>query len=314
MREKLSFSNSEIAPVPWADYELIDSGDYEKLERFGAYITIRPETHASWPKALAASVWLEQAHVRFIETGLTRGTWEVLKPMPSTWTMGYTREAFQLTFNLELTKFKHVGVFPEQAANWDFIYAQLKANGAEVPRFLNLFAYTGGASLAAKAAGADVYHVDSIKQVVSWARKNMESSQLGNIRWVVEDALKFVKREVKRGSKYHGIILDPPAFGHGPKGESWKLEKQLEALLRGVFSLLESEQSFLILNTYTHGFSQSTIGSLAAKICAEQKRSGHHELAELVLPARTGSVLPLGVLYRFTAPASARAHNVHETP
>jgi 23S rRNA (cytosine1962-C5)-methyltransferase len=301
MREKLSFSNSEIAPVPWADYELIDSGDYEKLERFGAYITIRPETHANWPKALAAKVWLEQAHVRFVETGLTSGTWEVLKPMPSTWTMGFAREGFQLTFNLELTKFKHVGVFPEQAANWDFIYTQLKSNSAAVPRFLNLFAYTGGASLAAKAAGADVYHVDSIKQVVSWARKNMESSQLDNIRWVVEDALKFVQREVKRGSKYHGIILDPPAFGYGPKGESWKLEKQLEELLRGVFSLLEHEQSFLILNTYTHGFSQSAIGTLTAKICTEQKRSGHHELAELVLPARTGSVLPLGVLYRFTA-------------
>lgn len=294
-------STSVLTPAPWADYELIDSGDYEKLERFGAYITIRPETHANWPKALAAKVWLEQAHVRFVETGLTSGTWEVLKPMPSTWTMGFAREGFQLTFNLELTKFKHVGVFPEQAANWDFIYTQLKSNSAAVPRFLNLFAYTGGASLAAKAAGADVYHVDSIKQVVSWARKNMESSQLDNIRWVVEDALKFVQREVKRGSKYHGIILDPPAFGYGPKGESWKLEKQLEEILRGVFSLLEHEQSFLILNTYTHGFSQSAIGTLTAKICTEQKRSGHHELAELVLPARTGSVLPLGVLYRFTA-------------
>lgn len=300
MSPKPIASNSVVTPAAWADYELIDSGNFEKLERFGAFVTIRPETNATWPKTLSEKDWHEKAHVKFVETGLTSGNWEHLKPMPSAWVMEYERGELQLKFNLELTKFKHVGVFPEQAANWDYIFDHLRSNSATPPRFLNLFAYTGGASLAAKAAGADVYHVDSIKQVVSWAHKNMVSSQLDNVRWVVEDALKFVQREVKRGSKYQGIILDPPAFGHGPKGESWKLEKQLEKLLRGVFTLLAKEHSFLILNTYTHGFSQSDIGMLAAKICTEQKRIGQHELAELALPSTHGPSLPLGVLYRYT--------------
>ena len=162
-----------------------------------------------------------------------------------------------IKFRLGLTSFKHVGVFPEQAVNWDFIFEsveQLKTVGINQPKILNLFAYTGGASLAAKAAGADVTHLDSIKQVVSWSKENMELSGLKDIRWLVEDAMTYVKRELKRGKKYHGIILDPPAYGHGPNGESWQLEDNITEMMQMVAQLLE-EQHFLVLNTYSLGFS-----------------------------------------------------------
>ena len=161
---------------------------------------------------------------------------------------------------LGLTSFKHVGVFPEQAPNWDFIYSQTsrlaeRFKGGEAPKVLNLFAYTGAASLAAKAAGADVTHLDSVRQVVSWARNNMELSGLDNVRWVVEDAMKFVKREAKRGKRYNGIILDPPAYGHGPNGETWKLDELLYELLSGVAAILEPKDAFMVLNLYSNGYS-----------------------------------------------------------
>lgn len=287
------------APEPWNDYELIDSGNFEKLERFGEYVTIRPETQAIWDKSLSSAEWSNMAHVKYVGTGPTSGRWEMLRTMPQQWHVRYDRKGLKLKFNLELTRFKHVGIFPEQAVNWEYIYTKISAITAPAPRFLNLFAYTGGASLAARAAGADVVHVDSIKQVVSWSNDNMEASGLSGIRWVVEDALKFAQRERKRGNTYHGIILDPPAFGHGPKGESWKLEKQIGELLDTVFALLEPTESFLILNTYSLGFSSMLIGNLANQIAERQKRKGAHHVGELCLQARTGHALPLGVLYRW---------------
>ncbi len=288
-----------VAPEKWADYELIDSGNFEKLERFGKFVTIRPETQAIWDRTFSEQEWQKMAHVRYVGTGVNSGKWEQLKKMPTNWQINYQRAKLSLTLNLELTKFKHVGVFPEQAVNWDYIYEHLSAMKTPHPKFMNLFAYTGAASLAARAARTDVVHVDSIKQVVSWSRKNMETSGLSDIRWVVEDALKFAERELKRGNTYNGIILDPPAFGHGPKGESWKLEKQIGRLLRTVFALLDKKESFLILNTYSLGFSSLLIGNLTEQICRELKLRGNHELSELVLNASTGHVLPLGVLYRF---------------
>jgi 23S rRNA (cytosine1962-C5)-methyltransferase len=213
--------------------------------------------------------------------------------------MHYQSEHFRLSFSLALTGFKHVGVFPEQAANWEYIYRHLKNCSVPEPKFLNLFAYTGGASLAAKAAGADVTHVDSIKQVVSWARRNMELSGLENIRWVVEDAVKFARREVKRGKKYNGIILDPPAFGHGPDGESWVLEKQINDLLKDVLQLLDPKEHFLIINTYSLGFSSLIIKNLMNRIGPSVGLDIEPEAGEIYLPANSGVKLPLGVYCRF---------------
>ncbi|HEY6162605.1 MAG TPA: class I SAM-dependent methyltransferase, partial [Bacteroidia bacterium] len=226
-----------LTPASFRDYELIDCGAFEKLERFGQYITIRPEPQAVWDKKLSSQEWEKRAHVKFIPRSSSSGEWKKLKQSPDRWNIKYeigSQGAGQqqaasnhLNFRLALTSFKHVGIFPEQAVNWEYIFSSIKKLNVERPKFLNLFAYTGGASLAAKAAGADVTHVDSIRQVVTWARENMELSSLTDIRWVVEDALKFVKREQKRGNKYNGIILDPPAYGHGPSGEKWKLEDNI---------------------------------------------------------------------------------------
>jgi 23S rRNA (cytosine1962-C5)-methyltransferase len=197
---------------------------------------------------------------------------------------------------LKLTAFKHVGVFPEQAVNWDYISSTIKSFKTKNPKVLNLFAYTGGASLVAKAAGADITHVDSIKQVVTWANLNQELSGLKDIRWVVEDALKFVKREIKRGNIYNGIILDPPAYGHGPKGERWKLENQLTEMIQDVVKLLDPKEHFLILNTYSDGISPSDIHRLISTSFPLVKNL---ETGELYLKSLTNKKLLLGSLGRF---------------
>lgn len=281
-------------------YELLDCGQSEKLERFGAYITIRPEPQAIWDKTLPEKEWQKLAHVKFEGTGSRSGKWVKLKPIPDNWDLHYKNGGLNISFSLALTGFKHVGIFPEQAVNWEYIYQAIKACKTPQPKFLNLFAYTGGASMAAKAAGADVTHVDSIKQVVSWARRNMELSQLDNIRWVVEDAVKFARREVKREKKYNGIILDPPAFGHGPDGESWVLEKQINALLKDVLLLLDPQEHFFIINTYSLGFSALIVENMIQKIAKEAGLSPNLEAGELYLPAQSGVKLPLGVYCRFS--------------
>lgn len=286
-------------PENWKEYELIDCGEFEKLERFGNYITIRPEPQAIWDKTLSHNDWEKLAHVKFIGTSSNSGRWDKLKTMPDNWQLKYTTNRFQICFNLALTNFKHVGIFPEQATNWDFIYESLNKIKEEKPRFLNLFAYTGGASLAAKAAGADVVHVDSIKQVVSWSNRNMESSGLKDIRWVVEDAMKFVKRELKRGKTYHGIIMDPPAFGHGPNGESWKLEKNINELLKDVLRLLDKNQYFLILNTYSLGFSSLIIENMLKSDTKKMNLNPDKiDIGELYLNTQSSQKLPLGVIAR----------------
>lgn len=298
-----------LTPQNFKDYELIDVGGFEKLERFGQYITIRPEPQAVWDKTLSNSEWEKRAHIKFISRSSSSGEWKKLKQMPDQWKISYeiggaenqdTRSKkqedspSQISFRLGLTSFKHVGIFPEQAPNWDFIYKTIKAMSVPQPKVLNLFAYTGGASLAAKAAGADVTHVDSIKQVVTWSKENMELSGLNNIRWVVEDALKFVKREEKRGNKYNGIILDPPAFGHGPNGEKWKLEDNINEMIKGVLNLLAEEEHFLILNAYSLGLSPLIIENLL-----KQKAGENLNVGELYLQATEGNKLPLGVFGRF---------------
>lgn len=282
-----------LTPAHWNDYELLDSGNFEKLERFGKYITIRPEPQAIWKPALEAKDWMKQAHVKFIQKSSAAGEWKKLKDMPDQWKIQYPMGDKSITLRLGLTNFKHVGVFPEQAVNWNYIYDNLTGFKTKNPRFLNLFAYTGAASLAAKAAGADVVHVDSIKQVVTWANENMKHSNLDNIRWVVEDAVKFVQREIKRGNKYHGIILDPPSYGHGPNGEKWKLEENIMEMMDMVLNLLDPEEHFLILNAYSLGFSALVIENML------KGNDRKLETGELFLHSKTGQKLPLGVFGRF---------------
>lgn len=285
-----------LTPQNFKDYELIDVGNFEKLERFGTYITIRPEPQAVWDKTLSQADWEKRAHIKFVSRSSSSGEWKKLKQMPDQWQIKYdiNNSNAAIHFRLGLTAFKHVGIFPEQASNWDFIYQSVKEMKTPQPKVLNLFAYTGGASLVAKAAGADITHVDSIKQVVTWSKENMQLSKLNDIRWVVEDALKFVKREEKRGNKYNGIILDPPAFGHGPNGEKWKLEDNINEMIHHVLQLLDDKEHFLILNAYSLGFSSLIIENLLKK-----KAGNNLHIGELYLQATAGNKLPLGVFGRF---------------
>lgn len=355
----------EYPSASWEDYELIDSGNFEKLERFGPYVMSRPEPKALWGKTMSDQEWNRAIHTRFRPgAGFGKagkedsGTWERMRRMDDQWYIRYVgygcaaggivpgtaavgtpsgtdfvpsaaggtpsgadsvlseaaaipsgadavpfeaaaihsgtgsvpsettavssgagfapsqtdtipagsfggkRKGPSFSLRLGLTSFKHVGVFPEQAPNWEFIYfntrrlvEKAKAEGRPAPKVLNLFAYTGAASLAAKAAGADVTHLDSVRQVVTWARGNMERSRLDGIRWLVEDAMKFARREAKRGNLYQGIILDPPAYGHGPDGEKWKLDECLYDILKCVAAILAPQDSFMVLNLYSNGYS-----------------------------------------------------------
>lgn len=282
------------------DYELIDSGDFEKLERFGRYVVRRPEPQAIWRRSLTEEEWRRLADASFLRDGRSeeRGEWRLRSGMPSRWTVDYAYEGMRLRMRLGLTSFKHVGLFPEQAANWNFIYdncVRMRAEG-RTPKVLNLFAYTGGATLAARAAGADTTHVDSVKQVVTWARENMEQSGLEGVRWIVEDALKFVQREVRRGNRYNGIILDPPAYGRGANGEKWILEDNIGEMLECCARLLEPRGAFLVLNLYSMGLS-ATLASTAVRQAFGTPFE--EQFGELCFDDRTGKRLPLGTYCRF---------------
>lgn len=288
---------SLLTPTHWKDYELIDCGDFEKLERFGNLVLSRPEPQAVWKKTLSENDWKKQTHIKFKGRSATSGEWiKSSAHLPDRWNVEYKNEEVGINLRLGLTSFKHVGVFPEQAVNWDYISSSIKKFNTSSPKVLNLFAYTGAASLIAKAAGADTTHVDSIKQVVNWANENQELSKLKDVRWVVEDALKFVKRELKRGKKYNGIILDPPAFGHGPNGEKWKLEDHIQEMMHDVVQLLDDEEHFLILNTYSLGFSSVIVENL---IKTSFPQVQNLETGELYLQATSGIKLPLGVFGKF---------------
>ena len=294
-----------LSPGNFSDYELIDSGGFDKLEQFGGYIIARPEPQAVWDKALPEKEWLESTGAYFRKEkdskpdkpdNNEKGNWELKKNMPGQWFVGYDCKGTILKFRLGLTAFKHVGIFPEQAENWDYIYDCVTKTGATECKVLNLFAYTGGASLAARAAGAEITHVDSVKQVVTWARENMEASGLENIRWIIEDAAKFVQREVKRGKKYNGIILDPPAYGRGPEGEKWILEKSLPGLMKLCKQLLDEENAFLVLNLYSMGFSPLVAESILNSVFGKNIVV---ECGELFVTDRSARKLPLGVFARF---------------
>ncbi|CCH02264.1 SAM dependent methyltransferase [Fibrella aestuarina BUZ 2] len=299
-----------LTPPAWADYELIDSGDFMKLERFGQYILARPEPQAIWDCSLSEGEWERLAHATFRRDRQSpeRGDWQRLKPIQDPWTVNFKQQELDLTFKLALTAFKHVGIFPEQAVNWTYIHDTVKAMPVERPRVLNLFAYTGGASLAARQAGADVTHVDAVKPVISWSRENMEMSRLDNIRWVVEDAVKFVRREERRGNTYNGLILDPPAYGRGPDGEKWVLEEQLNDLLRTCAALLDRRDFFFIINLYSLGFSAIILDNLMVQHfgnvpegAAAINRLPNYQSGELFLTDSRQKRLPLGVFSRFSS-------------
>lgn len=297
----------------WKDYELIDCGEGEKLERYGSYCMARPEPKALWNKTLSSAEWDRMIHTRFTPgAGFGKagkedvGSWSRNRKMEDQWYIRYdgAQKGLGFTLRLGLTSFKHVGVFPEQASNWEYIYRETSAlvahareNGAPAPKILNLFAYTGGATLAAKAAGADVTHLDSVRQVVNWAHGNMENSRMDGIRWVVEDAMKFARREAKRGNVYQGIILDPPAYGHGPDGEKWKLDECLFDMLKTVSQILAPKDSFMVLNLYSNGYSP-LLGETTVKEAFRLKGGYTMESGELALRDRFDKALPLSIYVR----------------
>ncbi|MGN0152687.1 MAG: class I SAM-dependent methyltransferase [Wujia sp.] len=279
----------------WKDYEIIDCSEGEKLERWGKYILLRPDPQVLWntPKKNAAWNHLNGHYHRSSKGG---GEWEFMK-LPEQWTIGYR----DLTFNLKPFAFKHTGLFPEQAVNWDWFGDIIKKAGRPV-KVLNLFAYTGGATLAAAKAGAQVTHVDASKGMVAWAKENAVSSGLGDapIRWLVDDCVKFVEREIRRGNHYDGIIMDPPSYGRGPKGEIWKLEEKIHPFIALTAELLSDDPLFFLVNSYTTGLAPAV---LTYMISTEIKNryGGYVESQEIGLPVtESGLVLPCGASGRWT--------------
>ena len=282
---------SRFLPTHWLEYALIDAGHGKRLERFGEVTMVRPDPFALWQPAGDPKAW-QSADATFEPTGRTQGRWNVAHDTPKRWPIRYHSPSLELVFELEMTQFKHIGLFPEQADNWEFIAEKLN----EGDKFLNLFAYTGGASLAARFVGADVIHCDAIRQVVNWTRKNMEASGLSGIRWVVEDALKFARREAKRGKTYHGIVLDPPTWGLGPKGEKWKLEDQLLDLIE-VVARLVAPGGFVVMNTYS-GIPPSSLETMWAIALPD----ANIQSGELCLRTELGHDLSTGTLVRIQRP------------
>jgi len=248
---------------PWKDYQLIDAGNQKKLERWGDVITIRPDRNAYFTPVMSDDEWNHKAHFEFIETTKSSGKWDSLKlDKEPQWQIDYQN----LKINLHLTRFKHLGIFPEQQVNWDFIANHTNRDD----KFLNLFGYTGIASLVAREKGADVYHCDSVRQVVSWAKENMLSSKLSDVHWIIEDALKFAQREVKRGKQYQGIVMDPPAFGIGAKKERWKIENKFPELLNVALEL-RKKGGYIIINTYSPRLDLAAINKIAKDLTTDEK-------------------------------------------
>ncbi len=276
---------NKIFTQGWDDYELIDAGGNKKLERWGDFITIRPERQAYFRSEIPFTEWEQKAHLIFEPSGKMTGKWKARNGAQKDleWSIAYK----ELKFQLSPTKFKHVGLFPEQRTNWDYI----RQHVSKGDKMLNLFAYTGAASLVGKQCGADVTHVDSVKQLISWARNNMEASDLDGIRWVHEDAMKFALREVKRGKKYNCVIMDPPAWGIGAGKEKWKIEDQLPKLIRVAHDLLERKGT-LILNTYSPKVDLKTIASHVNPVFNQ------FSLQELWMKTRTGKSMFHGHLLR----------------
>lgn len=282
---------------------MLDSGGGEKLERFGTYILIRPEPQAIWRKVLPEKEWRRRAHARFVREQKDRyrfadevkGGWTREAGMPESWEIGYGYKDLHIRLRLALTSFGHVGIFPEQGSNWNFILDALQSRRPGTQKVLNLFAYTGAASIVARSCGADVVHVDASRPGITWANENMSRNGLKDIRWVHEDALKFVRREVRRGNKYQGIIMDPPPYGRGPDGEKWTLQEKLDELIEHAGRLLDEEGCFFILSLYAAGLSP-LVGYNAV---TTHMAVNDAEFGEFCLKSQTGKHLPMGTFMRF---------------
>ncbi|MBR4444028.1 MAG: class I SAM-dependent methyltransferase [Clostridia bacterium] len=279
----------------WKDYEVIDTGNGEKLERWGRVILRRPDPQTIWPPQNEA-LWAQcDAHYHRSTKG--GGEWEFMKKLPERWEIGYKG----LRFYVRPTGFKHTGLFPEQAVNWDWMGGLIRAAKRPV-RVLNLFGYTGGATLACATAGAHVTHVDAAKGMVQWAGENRALSGVDEtkVRWIVDDALKFVLREQRRGNGYEGILMDPPSYGRGPGGEVWKLENELFGLVSNSAKLLSEKPLFMLINGYTTGLQPAVLNNMLA-MTAAKGRGGAVTADEIVLPVTEGGVLPCGASGRWQA-------------
>ena len=274
----------------WKDYELIDTSDGERLERWGDIILIRPDPQIIWSTGRKNPLW-RNAHARYHRSNKGGGHWETYRKVPDRWTINYD----QLVFNIKPMGFKHTGVFPEQAVNWDFAAGKIRNENRPL-KVLNLFGYTGCATLSCMKAGAMVCHVDASKGMVQWARENAQSSGIADlpVRWLVDDCVKFVQREIRRGNRYDGIIMDPPSYGRGPGGEVWKLEEQLFPLVDLCRQVLSDDPVFFILNSYTTGLSPAVMEYLLG-VQLRQSFGGSVSSDEIGLRVTdTGLVLPCG--------------------
>lgn len=278
----------------WNDYEVLDTSNGEKLERWGKYILVRPDPQVIWNTPYTHKGW-KQKNGHYHRSTKGGGEWEFFN-LPNEWSIGYQ----ELTFRLKPFSFKHTGLFPEQAANWDWFSEQIKNAGRPI-RVLNLFAYTGGATLSAAAAGASVTHVDASKGMVNWAKENAAASNLAQapIRWLVDDCVKFVEREIRRGNQYDAIIMDPPSYGRGPKGEIWKIEESLWSFLTLTTQILSKEPLFFLINSYTTGL-QPAVLSYLMNMTLTKQFGGLVEADEIGLPVKeSGLALPCGASGRW---------------
>ncbi len=279
----------------WKDYELLDCGGGEKLERWGDRLLVRPDPQAIWNTPRLHSGW-KRPDGRYLRSSTGGGSWEKRR-LPGQWQVRYKN----LTFQVKPMNFKHTGLFPEQAVNWDFAQERIRAAGREV-NVLNLFAYTGAASVACAAAGAKVCHVDAAKGMVQWARENAKSSGLEDapIRWIVDDCARFVEREIRRGRRYDAIIMDPPSYGRGPTGEVWKLEDNLYPFVELCAGALSDEPLFVLINSYTTGLAPSVLTYILETVVS-RKFGGRTVSGEIGLPVtESGLVLPCGATGRWT--------------
>lgn len=277
----------------WKDYEVIDCSEGEKLERWGNYLLVRPDPQVIWDTPKNERGW-KKMNAHYHRSAKGGGEWEFFD-LPQQWSIRYNT----LVFQLKPFSFKHTGLFPEQAVNWDWFSGKIKQAGRPV-KVLNLFAYTGGATLAAAAAGANVTHVDASKGMVTWAKENAASSGLSDapIRWIVDDCVKFVEREIRRGNHYDAIIMDPPSYGRGPKGEIWKIEDAVYPLVKLCAQLLTDKPLFFLINSYTTGLQPAVLRYMLSS--ALQKYKGSVSADEIGLPVTSnGLVLPCGASGRF---------------
>ena len=278
----------------WKDYEILDMANGEKLERWGDIILIRPDPQIIWKEKTNPSLW-KNANARYIRSNTGGGRWEYLKKLPNSWNIKFK----DLTFNIKLMGFKHTGLFPEQAVNWDWMINKIRAEKREI-KVLNLFAYTGGATVACLSAGAQVVHVDSSKGMVAWAKENVNSSGLGDksVRYIVDDVTKFVQREIRRGNKYDAIIMDPPSYGRGKNGEVWQFESGIADLVDLCKGVLSDDPLFFLINSYTTGISSRVLEDiLYLKLNIS---TGKYESGEIGLPMKDSKlVLPCGIFGRW---------------